>query len=576
MPSHYESSCGTAGRELEVETMSAGRAALGEGGGALWQNGRFQQRYDKVGQCLGIGGMGGVWAARVGDSVVHTGYNSPRRSSGTWVAVKAIPIQLFEGERAAESLHAGLRECLSTFRDLSPVHVVSYDNFWLEEPQLLSMEMRELCVQRGGWKPDIPLGDAKSREAASINDLARQLSEASECGARADPKLRVESLRFNDECDVCAVLSSRLPMTPASNFGESCGFVWESSDTPSQSGLRRATSRSWLQDEVEAARSFQLSMNKRVEAVESCSTCVVLLIEMELMGPQPKELDFPGTEEVLGETCRSTIIENRLTLRAWLQRPARTFAAAADVFGPLMMSVRHIHRKRLIHSDLKPDNIFITENIFVTEKSSEKRDAGDSRARIVAVRIGDFGLAGEIPRENVQTAHGLLRKSLATGGTPGYAAPELSKRSGPPTDKNDIFACAVILLELLLPPFRTHMEFVEELKNFTTGKALPVHIRTRLPKTRTLLHEMGEQDPMMRLSAEEVYKKFDKEVRKELLRSKDQDCELAASMASAPEKVEALRSKPTQLAPSNGKVPVRSEHPAPKGAPRHARRRQKG
>merc|ERR1719272_572443 len=102
--------------------------------------------------------------------------------------------------------------------------------------------------------------------------------------------------------------------------------------------------------------------------------------------------------------------EERLTLRAWLQRcgqPERTLSDAADVFGSLMLSVRHIHRKRLVHADLKPDNIFCVAE----------------RSRVTAVRIGDFGLAGE--NQLFRGSVGVARKSRGLpGGTPGYAAPE--------------------------------------------------------------------------------------------------------------------------------------------------------
>lgn len=227
---------------------------------------------------------------------------------------------------------------------------------------------------------------------------------------------------------------------------------------------------------------------------------VVLLIQMELMSAVPDRTE-KGTQE-------------RLTLREWLQRrgpPWRTFSDAADVFGMLMLSVRHIHRKRLVHADLKPDNIFLVV------------DRGADRPKVVAVRIGDFGLAGENQLFR-QFSYGVLRKSLPAGGTPGYLAPELLLQDCPCSDKADLYACAVILLELLLPPFRTHMERSEFLEGFRIRNAVPDFLEARLPKTRALLRDMGAEDPACRLSAEEVCKKFEKEVRKELCRHNIQRC----------------------------------------------------
>jgi len=206
---------------------------------------------------------------------------------------------------------------------------------------------------------------------------------------------------------------------------------------------------------------------------------------------------------------------SRLTLRAWLQRAGRTLFDAADVFGSLMLGVRHIHRKRIVHADLKPDNIFI-----VVERS-----------RVTAVRIGDFGLAGEnqLFRQFDQFSSGMQHGvSTLTGGTPGYVAPEILRaeheREGCScSDKVDIFACAVVLLELLLPPFDTQMERIGVLHRFHGERTLPDFVNARLAKTRVLLQGMRERDPVVRFSAEEVCKRFEKEVRKELCRSSLQE-----------------------------------------------------
>merc|ERR1712190_610168 len=59
--------------------------------------------------------------------------------------------------------------------------------------------------------------------------------------------------------------------------------------------------------------------------------------------------------------------------------------------------------------------------------------------------------------------------------------------------------------------------------------ALPDFIVSRLPKTRSLLLEMSEGDAAKRLSAEEVCKRFEKEVRKELCRSSMRWCSSAGT-----------------------------------------------
>jgi len=424
-------------------------------GGQLWKNGHFKKAYDELGHCLGSGGMGTVWAAHVSNAA------SSSRYRGRWVAVKAIPILLPES-RAGSALHQGLRECLSTFQDLSSAHVVRYETYWLEEPEHLPEAMQQLHRPRAA-------------------QLKKEVQEDSPW---------VSSLRFRARAGSGNALrrtrSSEVYPT-FSGLSESCGFIW---DVDSAHGEVSAPS-------TPPARVVW----QDVKATKAKAKQVVLLIEMELMGPAP---DGSISDE-----------RRTLTLRSWLQSEQRTLSDAADVFGSLMLSVRHIHRKRIVHSDLKPDNIFCVAE----------------RSKVKVVRIGDFGLAGEnqLFRQFDQFSLKMLTTKNGMGGTPGYTAPEilLHARNGHGTacsDKVDIYSCAVILLELLLQPFRTHMERIITLDKFSQNKMVPGYVAMRLPKTRGLLQEMAESDPAARLSAEEICKRFEKEVRKELCRSASQLC----------------------------------------------------
>uniref|UniRef100_A0A7S4VQ29 non-specific serine/threonine protein kinase n=1 Tax=Alexandrium monilatum TaxID=311494 RepID=A0A7S4VQ29_9DINO len=436
--------------------------------------------------------MGSVWAARVLDATASCG------CSGGWVAVKAIPLALAHGAREAGSLNSGLRECLSTFRDLSPAHVVRYENYWIEEPPHLPPEMQRIC-QASPSRSSSDMVQQFSTGGPHLDassDCAHSLRLREARGSGRWPRSPRESWR-------ASLSPSEYPQTP-SCFGDSCGFDWQLDDACEGPDSIPATSSSAAPngDAVAGAscrRPPEPTVAMAAAAPLAC-TRVVLLIEMELMGPPP-EAEGALTAAAIG----------RLTLRAWLQLSDRTFSDAADVFGILMLSVRHIHRKRIVHADLKPDNIFCEVK----------------RSKVTAVRIGDFGLAGENQLFR-QFEYGTLRAGGALpGGTPGYAAPEVlgSERSAEVcacSDKVDIFACSVVLLELLLPPFSTQMERIGVLHNFHREKLVPDFIQTRLPKTRQLLCEMGENDPSMRLSAEEVCKRFEKEVRKELCRSATQ------------------------------------------------------
>jgi hypothetical protein len=439
-------------------------------------------------------------------------------------------MELADGERTAGNLQSGLKEVHSTFKDLHSRHVVRYDRYWMEEQDHLPFEMRRFWEHGGSVTTQMPLPikEGASEESSQSSQSTRQTAGSE---ATVSQRFREDLDRY--ACDHCpSFTASRMTLergvsgasgnkpdhSPshimASTISDSCGFVWDCSPTAPATGStafpgavgcdtssqrvgrgedcgvsqppeRRPPGGTASKENVEKQKDIQIGR-------------VVLLIEMELMGA------IPGRREE--ERPRGNRgAEERLTLREWLHRSDRTFSTAADVFGMLMLSVRHIHRKRLVHADLKPDNIFI-----VAERS---KNSGESK--VLAVRIGDFGLAGENKLFR-QFSYGVRQKSFSTGGTPGYLAPEVLSKESLCSDKADIYACAVILLEVLLPPFETRMERVEFLDGFRLRNEVPRFVEDRLPKTRALLKDMGTMDPACRWSAEEVCKFFEKEVRKEL------------------------------------------------------------
>jgi len=384
---------------------------------------------------------------------IKEGTTLPPWSNNGWVAVKAIPVEMVDGSGAE-----GLRECLSTFKDLNRTHVVRYERFWLEKLEHLPPAVCEFVESRTG---------VKTAKSLRCTDESNRKG-----GAESALVTSMQSMRFC--CGSASTLTShpRFSLCTDSYCGFAVDYASPTVEEPSKPHLA-----------VPAQRSG------------------VLLIEMEMMVSLSQEVTAP----------------HKLTLRSWLQCSRRTFLDAADVFGQLIMGVRHIHRKRIVHADLKPDNIFCVQD----------------HQRVTSVRIGDFGLAGENQLFR-QFSYG-KRRSWTTSGTPGYIAPEIC---GPkrvcPTDKVDIYACAVIFLELLSPPFQTHMGRVVALERLRNEQAVPDFVHARLPKTCALLVGMADPDPAARLSAEEICKQFRTVVRKELSRMKVQMC----CSPRAPEHVE--------------------------------------
>ena len=101
------------------------------------------------------------------------------------------------------------------------------------------------------------------------------------------------------------------------------------------------------------------------------------------------------------------------------------------LFCDVCDAIQHAHRKGIIHRDIKPTNILITQD--------------DSRPQ---VKIIDFGLAKA-------TGNRLTEKTLFTAigqmiGTPAYMSPEQAERSGLDVDtRTDVYSLGVLLYELL-------------------------------------------------------------------------------------------------------------------------------
>ncbi|MGL5851031.1 MAG: protein kinase domain-containing protein, partial [Phycicoccus sp.] len=121
---------------------------------------------------------------------------------------------------------------------------------------------------------------------------------------------------------------------------------------------------------------------------------------------------FLAMEYVSGKTLREVLTdEGPLSPRA-----------ALDVLDALLLALGEAHRKGLIHRDVKPENVILSEN--------------------GTVKVADFGLARAVSSQTVTSSSGMLL------GTVAYLSPEQVER-GVADARSDVYAAGLVLFEML-------------------------------------------------------------------------------------------------------------------------------
>ncbi|MCC7375315.1 MAG: protein kinase [Verrucomicrobiales bacterium] len=251
----------------------------------------------------------------------------------------------------------------------------------------------------------------------------------------------------------------------------------------------------------------------RVGALASPAEHARFIVEAEAAAAldHPDIVRIHQAGEVEGQPFLAMELVEGGTLADRLQSGPMPLPEAASLVARLASAVQHAHDRGVLHRDLKPGNVLVSED--------------------GAPRLTDFGLARLLDRE------GDLTRTTAVLGTPAYLAPELASGSArQATTAADVYGLGAILYECVTakaPYSGTNPLAV--LGAVQQGPPdSPVRHRHDLPRDLVvIIHRAMERDPAKRLSsAGELAAELDRWRRGEPIRSRPASMgELCASWA---------------------------------------------
>lgn len=147
-------------------------------------------------------------------------------------------------------------------------------------------------------------------------------------------------------------------------------------------------------------------------------------------------------------------------------------------FLQLALALKHIHSRRILHRDLK------TQNIFLTSKGE--------------VKIGDFGIS-----RILQHTYDQIYTAI---GTPYYLSPEICQEK-PYNQKSDIWSLGCILYELLTLRHAFDANSMKGLVLKILKGSYPPISSTYSEDIRNLVSELLTKDPGKRPSIREILEK---------------------------------------------------------------------
>lgn len=167
------------------------------------------------------------------------------------------------------------------------------------------------------------------------------------------------------------------------------------------------------------------------------------------------------------------LIEGKTLKQIIKQEGKLNWKKACDIAYKISQGLEHAHKNHIIHRDVKPQNIIVTENMNV--------------------KVADFGIAKAASSTTITM-------SSDTMGSVHYFSPEQAK-GGITTEKSDIYSLGIVLYEMLtgVLPFNGETPVSIALKHVQEEAKMPSDLEITVPTSvNNIVMKAIQKDPNLR------------------------------------------------------------------------------